>query len=117
LIPQSQSPNICTRLWLDLDIVPIVFNIKETHTDSLTRPNIKHRISSTTGSYVPSGAETPTVYVDPSVLGDAAGGVSGKMPIQRTVDEMADSAARKALMYYGPNNNPRLVRGISYIPS
>lgn len=111
----SQTPNLCTRLWMDLDIVPIVFNIKGFQTDSLTRPNIKHRISSTTGSYVPSGAETPTVYVDPSVLGVEANklgsGVSTRLPIPRTLDEQADSAARKCLMYFGPGNNPRLTIG------
>ena len=111
----KETPNLCTRLWLDLDIVPIVFNIKGFQTDSLTRPNIKHRISSTTGSYVPSGAETPTVYVDPSVLGVDANklgsGVSTRLPIPRTLDEQADSAARKCLMYFGPGNNPRLTIG------
>lgn len=99
--------------------MPIVFNIKPHHTDSVTRPNIKHRISSTTGSYVPSGAETPTVYVDHSVLGNVTSpgllapsqGLSPKLPIPRTVDEQADSAARKCLMYFGPNNNPRLSIG------
>ncbi|KAL1680875.1 trehalose phosphorylase [Schizophyllum commune] len=107
-----ESPNICTRLWLDLDIVPIVFNIKPFHTDSLTRPNIKHRISSTSGSYVPSGAETPTVYVEASHLGNnLSAGTASKLPIPRTLDEQADSAARKAIMYYGPNNNPRLTIG------
>ncbi|KAI6103559.1 glycosyltransferase family 4 protein [Pisolithus sp. B1] len=110
----KECPNLCTRLWFELDIVPIVFNIKSFHTDSLTRPNIKHRISSTTGSYVPSGAETPTVYVDPSpLLGSNAlqSGVGNKFPIPRTLDEQADSAARKCLMYFGPNNNPRLTIG------
>jgi alpha,alpha-trehalose phosphorylase (configuration-retaining) len=109
------SPNICTKLWLELDIVPIVFNIKPFHTDSVTKPNIKHRISSTTGSYVPSGAETPTVYVEASHLAAGAPNLgispSGKLPIPRTLDEQADSAARKCLMYYGPNNNPRLTIG------
>lgn len=38
-------------------------------------------------------------------------GVTGKLPIMRTLDEQADSAARKCLMYFGPNNNPRLVIG------
>jgi len=110
----QESPNICTRLWLDQDIVPIVFNIKPFHTDSVTRPNIKHRISSTTGSYVPSGAETPTVYVESAHLASMAGdqglqsGLTGRLPIPRTLDEQADSAARKAIMYFGPNNNPRL---------
>ena len=97
-----------------MDIVPIVFNIKPFHTDSLTSRNIKHRISSTTGSYVPSGAETPTVYVDAAQLGDAgklSSGVGQKLPIPRTVDEQADSAARKCIMYFGPNNNPRLSIG------
>lgn len=97
-----------------MDIVPFVFNIKPYHTDSVTRPNVKHRISSTTGSYVPSGAETPTMYVDSAHLTAVAGlqtGVSGKLPIQRTLDEQADSAARKCLMNFGPGNNPRLSIG------
>ena len=101
-------------MWLKSDIVPIVFNIKPFHTDSITRPNIKHRISSTTGSYVPSGAETPTVYYDPAQLQDSSkltAGVGGRLPIPRTVDEQADSAARKCIMYYGPGNNPRLSIG------
>lgn len=110
----KECPNLCTRLWFELDIVPIVFNIKPFHTDSLTRPNVKHRISSTSGSYVPSGAETPTVYVDPSPLLEnnmLQSGVGNKLPIPRTLDEQADSAARKCLMYFGPNNNPRLTIG------
>ena len=97
-----------------MDIVPIVFNIKPYHTDSLTRPNIRHRISSTTGSYVPSGAETPTVYYDPSQLPGGQANLSAtqnKLPIPRTVDEQADSAARKCIMYFGPGNNPRLSIG------
>jgi hypothetical protein len=97
-----------------MDIVPFVFNIKPFHTDSITRPNVKHRISSTTGSYVPSGADTPTVYIDSEHLKAMSGlqaGVSGRLPIPRTVDEQADSAARKCLMYFGPGNNPRLAIG------
>ncbi|KAH7922837.1 glycosyltransferase family 4 protein [Leucogyrophana mollusca] len=110
----KECPNLCTRLWLETDIVPIVFNIKPFHTDSLTRPNVKHRISSTTGSYVPSGSETPTVYVDASPLvgqNNLQAGVANKLPIPRTLDEQADSAARKCLMYFGPGNNPRLSIG------
>ena len=97
-----------------MDIVPIVFNIKPFHTDSLTRPNVKHRISSTTGSYVPSGVETPTVYVETAhVIGgnNLQKGISDRLPIQRTLDEQADSAARKCIMYFGPGNNPRLSIG------
>jgi len=96
-----------------MDIVPFVFNIKPYHTDA-ARPRFKNRISSTTGSYVPSGAETPTVYVDAAHLSAVTGlqpGVTGRLPIPRTLDEQADSAARKALMYFGPNNNPRLAIG------
>lgn len=111
-----EAPNLCTRLWLELDIVPIVFNIKPYHTDSATRTNIKHRIGSASGSFAPSGAETPTVYVDHSVLGQTGqtltpGGVQQKLPIPRTIDEQADSAARKAIMQFGPGNNPRLSIG------
>jgi glycosyltransferase involved in cell wall biosynthesis len=107
----KEAPNMCTRLWLELDIVPIVFHIKPFHTDSLTRPNVKHRISSTSGSYVPSGSETPTMYIEASHLQAVSGlqpGVAGRLPISRTLDEQSDSAARKCLMYFGPNNNPRL---------
>ncbi|KAF8921442.1 glycosyltransferase family 4 protein [Mucidula mucida] len=110
-----ECPNLCTRLWLDMDIVPIVFNIKPFHTDSATRPNVKHRISSTSGSYVPSGTETPTVYIESAHLAAADShlqvGVAGKLPIPRTLDEQADSAARKCIMYFGPGNNPRLSIG------
>lgn len=44
-------------------------------------------------------------------VGGLQAGVTGKLPIVRTLDEQADSAARKCLMYYGPNNNPRLTIG------
>ncbi|TFK27390.1 trehalose phosphorylase [Coprinopsis marcescibilis] len=110
----KESPNLCTRLWLDMDIVPIVFNIKAFHTDSVTRPNVKHRISSTTGSYVPSGSETPTVLVEAEHIQAVTGlqaNVSNRLPIPRTLDEQADSAARKCIMYFGPGNNPRLSIG------
>ena len=63
---------------------------------------------------MPSGAETPTVYVDASQFpegGKLSSGVGQKLPIPRTVDEQADSAARKCIMYFGPNNNPRLSIG------
>jgi glycosyltransferase involved in cell wall biosynthesis len=111
-----EAPNLCTRLWLELDIVPIVFNIKPYHTDSATRTTIKHRIGSATGSFAPSGAETPTVYVDHSVLGHTGqtlspAGVHQKLPIPRPIDEQADSAARKAVLHFGPGNNPRLSIG------
>jgi glycosyltransferase involved in cell wall biosynthesis len=110
----KETPSICTRLWLDMDIVPFVFNISSFYTHSITRPNIKHRITSTTGSYVHSGAETPTVYVDSAHLKAMSGlqaSMAGRVPIPRTLDEQADSAARKCLSHYGPGNNPRLQIG------
>jgi alpha,alpha-trehalose phosphorylase (configuration-retaining) len=38
-------------------------------------------------------------------------GVANALPIPRTLDEQADSAARKCIMYFGPGNNPRLSIG------
>lgn len=63
---------------------------------------------------MPSGAETPTVYYDPAQLPAGQANVTAtqnKLPIPRTVDEQADSAARKCIMYFGPGNNPRLSIG------
>jgi len=96
-----------------MDIVPHIFNIKPYHSDALTRPNIKHRITSATGSYVPSGTDTPTVYVDSAqkALSGLQADVSARLPMIRTLDEQADSAARKCLNNYGPANNPRLQIG------
>ncbi|EIN08084.1 trehalose synthase [Punctularia strigosozonata HHB-11173 SS5] len=115
----KEAPNLCTRLWLELDIVPIVFNIKPYHTESKTRPNIKHRVSygpSAVASGAASGSQTPAVLVDAAQaqgllkhLGVQS--ATGKLPIPRNVDEQSDSAARKCLMYFGPGNNPRLEIG------
>ena len=104
-----------------MDIVPIVFNIKPYHNDSVTRPNVKHRFSSTTGSYVASGIETPmpteaeatsttSNFLTPGAATLNAG-INERLPITRTLDEQADSAARKCIMYFGPGNNPRLSIG------
>lgn len=94
-----EAPNLCTRLWLELDIVPIVFNIKPYHTESATRTNIKHRIGSAAGSFGVSAAEIPAVYVDHTILHQtpgllSPGSIQQKLPIPRTIDEQADSAAR-----------------------
>ena len=96
-----------------MDIVPYIFNIKPYHGGAVTRPNVKHRITSATGSYVPSGTETPTVYVDSQLkaMSGLQANVSARMPMIRTLDEQADSAARKCLSNYGPGNNPRLQIG------
>jgi hypothetical protein len=94
--------------------VPIVFNIKPYHTDGTTRPNIKHRVSAL--SATASGAQTPALFVDakqlpPGAFSNAQQNASGGVQLPRTVDEQADSAARKALQQFGPNNNPRLEIG------
>ena len=63
-------------------------------------------------SQLQSGAETPQMLTIPAgAPGNLQAGVTGKLPIVRTLDEQADSAARKCIMYFGPNNNPRLTIG------
>lgn len=92
--------------------MPIVFNIKPFHTDSGTRPNIKHRVSAL--SATASGAQTPALFVDAKQVPTGYFGgpnAAGNIQLPRTVDEQADSAARKALQHFGPNNNPRLEIG------
>lgn len=55
------------------------------------------------------------MYYDPAQLPSGAhltaNATQNKLPIPRTVDEQADSAARKCIMYFGPGNNPRLSIG------
>lgn len=106
-----KSPNLCTRLWLDTDIIPFVFDVKPFHTESSTKLNFKKRLP---GSRLASGVQTPTVYIESEHLRAASGlqaALSARLPIPRSVDEQADSAARKCLMYFGPGNNPRLTIG------
>ncbi|KIO17230.1 glycosyltransferase family 4 protein [Tulasnella calospora MUT 4182] len=69
------APTLCTRLWLDLDMVPMVFKVRNT-----ARPT------------KPSAAANET-------------------PKPRPIDEQADSAVRKLVMYFGPSHNPRLSIG------
>ncbi|KAG8926435.1 hypothetical protein FRC01_008871 [Tulasnella sp. 417] len=70
----EMAPTLCTRIWLDLDMVPMVFKVRDT-----ARP------------------------VKPSAANDA--------PKPRPIDEQADSAVRKLVMYFGPSHNPRLSIG------
>ncbi|KLO18796.1 trehalose phosphorylase [Schizopora paradoxa] len=113
----KETPNLCTRLWLETDVVPIVFNIKPYETQSATRPYIKHRISATPSmlsSALTSGQETPMLTAPASLNlnpNNLVPTVTGKLPLTRSTIEQADSAARKCLMYFGPNNNPRLTIG------
>lgn len=96
----KEVPNICTRLWMEMDIVPIVCDIKPYVKEaSATRPKIKHTRSGLPSGGV-SGTDTP-VHVP--VLGgtDNLGGVNKRIPLLRTLDEQADSAARKCLLNFG----------------
>lgn len=158
----NHAPNLCTRLWLDLDIVPIVFNITPVAKDySNTRRSTKSNLLSADAdkylsihgpnyqSIPPSAAESEFSDSD-----EPAGNKKPPKlnPIPRTLDEQSgtrvrssrhqclilkfckfpslprirnshahqlprssflglDSAARKCLMFFGPNNNPRLVIG------
>jgi hypothetical protein len=65
----DMSPNLPSRLWAELDILPFVFDRK------LKAP------------------------------------LAEKLHIGLTVDEEADSMARKCLMFFGPSGQPRLMVG------
>ncbi|KIJ34612.1 glycosyltransferase family 4 protein [Sphaerobolus stellatus SS14] len=110
----KEVPNLCTRLWLEMDIVPIVCDVKPYVKEaSATRPKLKHARSGLASGGM-SGSDTPTLQQ--LALAAASGdpnlsGVSGKLPMLRTLDEQADSAARKCLVNFGPGNNPRLSIG------
>lgn len=65
-------------------------------------------------SALASGQETPMLTAPASLNlnpNNLVPSVTGKLPLTRTTIEQADSAARKCLMYFGPNNNPRLTIG------
>ncbi|MCJ1410212.1 hypothetical protein MMC19_004297 [Ptychographa xylographoides] len=64
---QNLSPQLPSKLWAELDVVPMVFKI---------------------------GTSYP-----------------GLGSLEQTVDEQADSMARKCIMYFGPIQQPRLVVG------
>jgi alpha,alpha-trehalose phosphorylase (configuration-retaining) len=94
---------------LRLDIVPIVFNITANAKESVTKPNLKHAPSQNISLFA-SGAHTPRQESIAAAF-IQLNAISGKLPVLRTLDEQADSAARKCVMYFGPGNNPRLSIG------
>lgn len=95
-------PNLCTRLWLEVDIVPIVFDIKPYAKEaSATRTKIKH-----SRSVQVSGSRTPVASVEvgnfaSSQVDKHLGSLWKTVPILRTLDEQADSAARKCVVHFG----------------
>ncbi|EJD52898.1 trehalose phosphorylase [Auricularia subglabra TFB-10046 SS5] len=100
----NEVPNLCTVLWRDLDIVPCVFNILPFAKDYSAHRNKRNLLSPHADTYLsipPSSAESESdAEAEPKTHS-----------IPRTLDEQSDSAARKCVMFFGPNNNPRLVIG------
>lgn len=95
-----------------MDIVPFVFNIKS---HSAYRPNTKRGITGLlTGFQTPNPATSASNQEkEGDNLTVPSGesfttGVDATLIETRTLDEMADSAARKCLSCYGPSNSPRL---------
>ncbi|CAG8670016.1 16449_t:CDS:2, partial [Acaulospora colombiana] len=118
------SPNICGRLWRDLDIVPLVFHVRSTQRLTPGRPLAKLDAQGfpiqSTGVLTPQpGGEgaAQQIQAPPSnILSVAAGtaqtqAADASAPV-RPADEQADSAVRKAVLYFGPSgHNPRLSIG------
>ncbi|KAG8764940.1 hypothetical protein FRC16_008215, partial [Serendipita sp. 398] len=117
------SPNVCGRLWRELDIVPLVFHVRSTQRLLPGRPTAKLDAEGfpirSTGILTPQAAEgTQQGYAVPpsNLLSVAAGSAQtqaadASAPV-RPADEQADSAVRKAVLYFGPSgHNPRLSIG------
>ena len=93
-------PNLCTRLWLEVDIVPVVFDIKPYAKEASAA---RYRVKLSRSAQV-SGSGTPVSQGGDNVVNQddkRLGLVSKKLPIFRTLDEQADSAARKCLVHFG----------------
>ncbi len=117
------SPNICGRLWRELDIVPLVFNVRSTQRLAPGRPAPK--TDSLGFPVTPSGLLTPqdnnsqqpgngllSVAVANVVSDAQKEKAQTASPPTRTADEQADSAVRKAVLYFGPSgHHPRLSIG------
>ncbi|CAG7854241.1 Trehalose phosphorylase {ECO:0000312/EMBL:ABR88135.1}; AltName: Full=Trehalose synthase {ECO:0000250/UniProtKB:O75003}; Short=TSase {ECO:0000250/UniProtKB:O75003}; Flags: Precursor [Serendipita indica DSM 11827] len=118
------SPNLCGRLWRELDIVPLVFHVRSTQRLQPGRPVAKLDAQGfpihSTGVLTPlPGTQQQQAAVQPpqsNLLSVAAGtaqtqAADASAPV-RPADEQADSAVRKAVLYFGPSgHNPRLSIG------
>jgi len=97
---EYHCPNICGKLWSEMDIVPFVFPVRTTLNGfEKPAPSSLHPLQAAMlkkEEPVQNGGYTPPKVGIESI---------------RSVDEQADSAVRKALMYFGPNHNPRLSIG------
>ena len=120
----EHSPNICGRLWRELDIVPIVFHVRSTQRLHPGRPVPKVDDQGfpvhSTGILTPlpeEYAQKPAAAAAPpsNLLSVAAGSAQTQADASaplRPADEQADSAVRKAVLYFGPSgHNPRLSIG------
>jgi alpha,alpha-trehalose phosphorylase (configuration-retaining) len=122
------SPKICGRLWRELDIVPIIFHVRSTQRLYPGRPVAKLDDQGfpvhDTGLLTPQPQEGAGIsghpaqaYVPHSNLLSVAAGSAQKQEADasapvRPADEQADSAVRKAVLYFGPSgHNPRLSIG------
>lgn len=99
------APNLCNRLWKELDIVILAFAVRSTARDNAKAGLGLSRQPSFQDTSAAAKAET-----------DNATSLAGnKQPLARPADEQADSAARKCVMYFGPSHNPRLSIGKSML--
>ncbi|KAG8725418.1 hypothetical protein FRC09_020424 [Ceratobasidium sp. 395] len=96
------APNLCNRLWLELDIVPMLFEVRTTNKP--LRPG--QPLSRADGGPGESQSESLLKSVTDTLKGTS---ISEGTP--RKVDEQADSAVRKCVMYFGPTHIPRLSIG------
>ncbi|QRV75549.1 glycosyltransferase family 4 protein [Ceratobasidium sp. AG-Ba] len=97
-------PNMPTRLWMEMDAVPMVFPVRTT--DKPLRPGLPYG-EKKDDSLLKTVTETlkQTTVGGESKLKTEEGGKP------RLVDEQADSAVRKCVMYFGPTHLPRLTIG------
>ncbi|KAF8751454.1 Glycosyl transferases group 1 [Rhizoctonia solani] len=106
------APNLCNRLWLELDMVPMVplpraFDQQASEARSPTLSDW-HYPGPEGGAEQPK-EESLLKSVTDTLKGTSLN-VAGKAT-PRAVDEQADSAVRKCVMYFGPTHNPRLSIG------
>lgn len=121
----EHSPNICGRLWRELDIVPIVFHVRSTQRLTPGRPvpkvddqgfpvNPTGLLTPQPGEYgqKPAGITPPASNILSVAAGTAQTQAADASAPARPADEQADSAVRKAVLYFGPSgHNPRLTIG------
>jgi len=116
----DMAPNLCNRLWLELDIVPMIFPVRTINKPlrPLSRPPPTGQESSalkTAEGTLKTATETLKTVTE-SLKTATIGGTGEKDEsteggTPRPVDEQSDSAVRKCVMYFGPTHNPRLSIG------